>query len=150
MRKIWLDIKQSLGLELDLNGTPEVEVELAAAVLLMEMSLSDHSIDETERAAAIKSLARVFPDFEGDLDNLIAQAEVAADEGVSFHPHVEALNESLPYAKKVQVLESLWRVAFADGRVDKYEEHYLRRVCDLLHLPHKAFIMAKQAVAPQA
>lgn len=148
MRKIWLDIKQSLGLELDLGNSVEIEVELATAVLLMEMSLSDDTIDESERAAVLKSLTRVFPDFEGDLDNLIKQAEVDAAEGVSFHPHVEALNESLSYREKIQVVESLWRVAFADGRVDKYEEHYLRRVCDLLHLPHKAFIMAKQAVAP--
>lgn len=40
-------------------------------------------------------------------------------------------------------MELLWRVAFADGRLDRYEEHLIRRIADLLHLPHRDFIRAK-------
>ena len=47
------------------------------------------------------------------------------------------------YDDKVQLITSLWKVAYADGDLDKYEEHLIRRVADLLYVPHDAFIRAK-------
>ena len=44
---------------------------------------------------------------------------------------------------KYAVLENIWRVAFADGRIDKYEEHIIRRIAELLHLNHREYIQAR-------
>ena len=60
-------------------------------------------------------------------------------------PYTHLLNQRLDHESKCRILTAMWRVAYADGNVDKYEEHLIRRVHELLHLDHSDFIAAKQA-----
>jgi uncharacterized tellurite resistance protein B-like protein len=79
---------------------------------------------------------------------LIGEAETAVEEAVSLFEFTRLLNERLPREARYRVLEHLWRVAYADGSLDHYEEYYLRKICDLLHLSHRDLIRAKLAVVP--
>ena len=64
-------------------------------------------------------------------------------ESISFYEHTRILNDQLDYDQKKEVLNSVWAIAFADGEMDKHEEHLIRRIADLLYLNHKDFINAK-------
>ncbi|MGO1233874.1 MAG: TerB family tellurite resistance protein, partial [Marinobacter sp.] len=52
--------------------------------------------------------------------------------------------------QKQMLLTSIWRVALADGRIDKYEEHLIRRMADLLHLNHREFMQARHQAEQDA
>ena len=77
---------------------------------------------------------------------LVQAAEREADAAVSLHGFTKLLNESLTPPEKLDVLELMWRVALADRHLDKYEEHLVRKVADLLHVSHSEFVRTKLRV----
>ncbi len=129
-------------------ATPSIDpMPLAVTALLLEIARADHNVDDAERRAVLAAVARFCQLDEQDLDTLVATATEAVDEAVSFYDFTVTLNERLSRAQKIELLEMLWRVAQADGRVDHYEEYYIRKLADLLHLSHADFIRAKLVVA---
>ena len=63
---------------------------------------------------------------------------------MSLHDYVQTLNQSLDAAGKRRLIAMLWQVALADGRIDKYEEHLLRRLVDLLYIPMADYVQARE------
>jgi uncharacterized tellurite resistance protein B-like protein len=124
-------------------AAPRDERELAAAVLLVEVARADYDHQPAERAALRAGLAREFGVHEAALDALLGRAEQRAKESVSLFEFVQTLNRTLSPEEKRGLLQLLWNVAHADGRVDPHEEHLLRRIADLLHLSHADFIRGK-------
>jgi uncharacterized tellurite resistance protein B-like protein len=123
---------------------------LAIAALLIEVSRADHEIDARERHAIVHAVAQVCAVDEAALEALVDSAEEAVEEAVSLYDFTSVVNERLPREEKYALLVLLWRVAHADGRLDHYEEYYVRRLADLLHLSHGDFIRAKHAAAERA
>ncbi len=122
-------------------------VELAAAVLMVEISLADSSFDDNELAVIKSVLLNHFSIPTGQVDELIDLARHEVDLAVSLHEFTRMLNDNLDAAEKIRIIESLWRVAFADAVLDKYEEYYIRKIADLLYISHKDYIMTKHRVA---
>ncbi|MEC9406900.1 MAG: TerB family tellurite resistance protein [Abyssibacter sp.] len=125
------------------------DVQLAAAVLMVEVARADFSEDAVERRAVEAELRSAFGLDEGQVARLMQAASRRADEAVSLHRFVATINDSLSYADKLDVLTQLWRVAYADGELDKHEEHLMRRFSDMLHIPHRDWIQRKLSVAPE-
>ena len=123
------------------------ERRLAAAVLLLEVARADYDHHPAERAALRGALAREFQVPEGALDALLEAAELKAKQSVSLFEFVQTLNRAMSAEEKRALVELLWDVAHSDGRVDPHEEHLLRRIADLLHVPHADFIRGKLAAA---
>ncbi|MEX0900679.1 MAG: TerB family tellurite resistance protein [Gammaproteobacteria bacterium] len=119
-------------------------VELATAALLVEMQRADLVADELDEAEIRALLARHFSLDDEAVSNLISLANDRADHAVSLHEFTRLIHDRFDTAQKTTVVEMLWRVAFADGRVDAHEEHLVRKVADLLYLPQVAFIKAKE------
>ena len=119
---------------------------LAVAALLIEVARADHSVAAEERRNVVAAIARLCDLEEEDLDTLVATAVAAVDEAVSLYDFTATINQGLSRPQKLALLEMLWRVAQADGRVDHYEEYYIRKLADLLHLSHADFIRAKLRV----
>ena len=119
---------------------------VAVAALLLEVARADQAVDAAERRSVIAAIARLCKLEGEDLDTLVATAAEAVDEAVSFYEFTATINARLSQAQKRELLETLWRVAQADGRVDHYEEYYIRKLADLLHLSHQDFIRAKLRV----
>ena len=119
---------------------------LAVAALLIEVARADHSVAAEERRSVVAAIARLCKLEDEDLDTLVATAVEAVDEAVSLYDFTATINQSLSRTQKLALLEMLWRVAQADGRVDHYEEYYIRKLADLLHLSHADFIRAKLRV----
>jgi len=117
--------------------------QLAAAVLLLEIARADYAHHDAERATLRAGLAREFQVSEAALDALLDQAELRAKESVSLYDFVKTLNDTMTPDEKRGLLRLLWDVAHADGHVDPHEEHLIRQLADLLHLPHADFIRTR-------
>lgn len=124
---------------------PQAAARLAAAVLLLEVARADYDQQPAERAALRAGLIRDFGVAEATVDALLAQAEQRAKDSVSLFEFVQTLNATMDIERKRELLQLLWKVAYADGRIDAQEEHLLRRLADLLHLSHADFIRGKLA-----
>lgn len=125
---------------------PEQSARLATAALLMEMARMDETITASERdriAAALQKLFQLTPAQCGVLQQTAQQAATAA---TSYHEFTALLNRHFDTAQKIRVIEYLWEVAYADNELDKYEEHFVRKIADLLYVSHGDFIAAKLRV----
>ncbi len=121
----------------------QIGVELASAALLMEIIHADYSCSDEETASAKKSLKKAFSLNEQQLENILAKAKQLHCDAVSIHPFVEAINKDFDAEKKYRLVSSLWQVAFADGELDRFEQHFIRKIAELLYVPHSEFIRAK-------
>lgn len=124
--------------------------EMAAAVLLIAMERADFDSTEDERAEIKHLLATHFQLPEGELESLLVKAEQEVGESVSFYHYVEHLNSELEYDDKCRVLTMLWKVAYADGELDPFEEQLMRRMADMLYLSHSDYVRTKLQVTGQA
>jgi len=118
-------------------------LKLAVAALLVEVVQADFETSIVEREQVLGSLPLLL---ELDADARAALLELASreiDQAHDLHQFTSRVNEGFTPERKLLLLEQLWRVARADQRVHKYEEHLIRRIADLLHVPHSAFITAK-------
>ena len=129
---------------------PEVNLEesftdrqLATATLLVEIARADFEIHPREQDAIRRLLRGACGLDPARAAELVARAEREAEEVVSLYEFTRRLNLELSREEKTEIVEMLWRVAFADGQIDKYEEHLVRKVADLLYVPHRNFIRAK-------
>ena len=129
------------------RSSADNRVELAAAVLMIEISLADSAIDHDELAIIKKALVGHFNIAVEQVDELIDLARREVDLAVSLHDFTRMLNDNLNASEKIQVIELLWQVAFADAVLDKYEEYYIRKIADLLYISHKDYIRTKHRVA---
>ena len=126
------------------------DTQLAAAVLMVEVARADFSEDAIERQVVELELEKAFGLTPSQIGELMHAASQRADDAASLHRFVSTINDSMSYADKLDVLTRLWRVAYADGKLDKHEEHLMRRFSDLLHIPHRDWIQRKLQVAPDA
>lgn len=123
-----------------------ISVELASAALLMEIVHADYKCDTAEIAAAESALRRSFSLTEDKLQTVLKKAGELHADAVSIHPFIEAINDEFSEELKYRLIVNLWRVAMADGELDKFEQHYIRKIAELLYVPHADFIRAKLQV----
>jgi len=117
-------------------------IQKSICSLMIEVAYADNQLDESELIAMANSLSKL--DIEKEEIQEIVDATLAkSKESISFYEHTRILNDQLDYDQKKEVLNSVWAIAFADGEMDKHEEHLIRRIADLLYLNHKDFINAK-------
>jgi len=123
--------------------SPERRLQLATAVLLVEVMRADARMGADERRAVLAALDRQFALAPDESARLLELAEEQVREAVDFFAFTSALNEQLDFAQKVQVVEAMWQVAYADGQLAANENHVLWRVADLLHVPQGAYVHAR-------
>lgn len=126
------------------EADPREAVNLATASLLMEMVRSDFEVDAAEVEAVERAVRELIGSDEEVLEELLRKADRRAEESVSLYEFTRVLHQKLTPEEKLRVVEALWRVAFADGRLDDHEMHMMRKVRGLLHIPRKDFVAAKQ------
>lgn len=124
-------------------GDPENELRLATAALLVEISRADTHVDAEERRLIRSALRRLFDLSEQASDELLRQAEREVEQAASLYQFTRTVDAEFSPARKKEIVELLWRVGLADGELDKYEEHLVRRIADLLHVSHADFTHAR-------
>ena len=119
---------------------------VAAAALLIEVVRSDDEFSAAERQAVIEAASRKFGLQPGEAQALVGLAEAEAREAHDLYQFTSLINASFSPGQKQVLVEELWRVAWSDDVLHRYEEHLIRKVADLIHVPHSAFIAAKLRV----
>ena len=142
MRKILL---RFLTIEQIETSPEDIEhaLQVATAVLLVEVTRADFSVDASEKLKLRELLEQQFELSEPELDALLEKAEDDADRMVSIQHVTRLLNEHYDHAMKLRVVEMMWQLVYADGEKDHYEEHLIRQVAELLYLSHGEFIQAR-------
>lgn len=125
---------------------PEHAIRLAVAVLLTEIAESDHQRLPEEEAALLDAVQNHFGLDDDEAGELIALAEAEHAESTDYFQFTSLINKTYTHEQKIKVIEALWKIAFADQELHKYEEHVIRRLADLIHVPHKDFIATKHRV----
>ena len=77
------------------------------------------------------------------INELIDDAEKTVEESTSLYEYTRVVNDEFSYTDKLELLSRLWKLAFADGSLDKYEDHLIRKISDLIHISHSDFIRIK-------
>ncbi len=120
--------------------------ELAAAALLVEIMNADHEISLEESVSIKQILVETLLIDPNVADQLLENAQQEVSAANDLFQFTEVINASYSYPEKVRLLESLWQVAYSDQHLDKYEEHMIRRIADLLYVSHSDFIQTKHRI----
>ncbi|RMD78509.1 MAG: TerB family tellurite resistance protein [Gammaproteobacteria bacterium] len=125
----------------------EASLRLATAALLVEALQADHQVDPRELEAVRELLEGFFGLGREEAAELLALARREAEEAVSLFQFTRLVDRGYDPATKERIVEMLWRVAYADGHKHHWEEHLVRKVAELLHVPHGAFVRARERAA---
>jgi uncharacterized tellurite resistance protein B-like protein len=106
----------------------------ATAVLMLDVARSDHVFEESEFERVLGLVEKHFGMSPEDAAELVNAADEKAEELVSLHEFTQLLHNNLDESEKARIVGLLWQVAYADGRLDKYEDSLVRKISDLLHV----------------
>ena len=123
--------------------------ELAYASLLVEVIKSDDKFDDRERAKLLDVLSKKLKIRDDELQNFAELAKQKSDESTSLYEFTREINDKYEYDEKVKLIEDLWRIAYSDGQLDKYEDYVIRKIADLIYVTHSDFIKSKLSVKNQ-
>ncbi|MDZ7862253.1 TerB family tellurite resistance protein [Acidovorax sp.] len=118
-------------------------LQLATAVLLFDVMRSDDNTSDAERAQAMAALRQRFGLSDEALAELMVQAEQTATRANDYFSFTSLMNDEFTQDQKIQVVEFMWQVAYADGALDANEHHIISKVAGLLHVTHGEYIAAK-------
>ena len=134
-------IKRLIGTVVDAISSTESPAEdredalrTATAVLMVDVARADHVFDEAEFDQLVALFENHFELPAEDAAELVNSANDKADEIVSVHEFTKLLHEHLSEDEKARIVGLLWRIAYADGRLDKYEDSLVLKISDLLYV----------------
>jgi uncharacterized tellurite resistance protein B-like protein len=125
----------------------EHALQLATAVMLVEVMRADPSFHAGEREAVLAGLRDKFALSDDEAQRLTELAEDAAKRSTDLFSFTSRINERFDMPQKLRMIEHMWRVAYADGHLSAHERHVLWRVADLLHVPQGAYVNARLRAA---
>lgn len=120
-------------------------LRLAAAALLVETARADFNEDAAELAKLAQLLSTSLQLEEKEVQKLVTAAQERVEEATSLYEYTRVINDHCSADQKLQLVSAMWAVAYADGNVDKYEEHLIRQVAELTYVPHSDYIQSKLA-----
>lgn len=118
-------------------------LQLASAVLLVEVMRADSSMDAAERKTVVLALKNEFSLSETELEQLVLLAQTQAKVIYDYQRFTGLLNDHFTQDRKIALVESMWKVAYADRELDAHEHHVISKVAGLLHVTHGQYIGAK-------
>lgn len=110
------------------------KLHLAAASLLVEAARMDDTISPEERVRIHGMLQRKFDLSQEETDELLASAEKMTEGPAQLYAFTSSLKDQCSYEERVEIIEMLWEVVYADGELHHLESSLLRRVGGLLYV----------------
>ena len=129
----------------DSEESQQRSLRLAAAALLVETARSDFTEDSEELAKLSQLLATALKLGENDVKKLVSAAQESVEAATSLYEYTRIINDHCSADQKLRLISAMWAVAYADGNMDKYEEHLIRQVAELTYVPHSDYIQSKLA-----
>jgi uncharacterized tellurite resistance protein B-like protein len=118
-------------------------IQLATAALLVEVARIDGGASEAERAAVEHAVRDKFGLSAAEAAELTALAESEMRGASDYFQFTSLVNQHFTQPQKLSIIELMWRVAYADAELSAHENHVMRKVSELLHIPHGDYIAAK-------
>jgi uncharacterized tellurite resistance protein B-like protein len=119
------------------------QLHVAVAVLLHEARRADPVEGQAESDAAERGLAEIFSLDRSECAALIEEGRARAEQMSSFYAPVTVVKREFSLAERILLVEHLWRVALADGQLNLYEDHYVRKIAHLLYVPNTQSMLAR-------
>ena len=125
----------------------ETDYRRAAAALLVHIATLDGGLDEGKRRKLCSILGRAFALDAAATDDLIAEAAADDRQAVDFYHFTSLLMRTLDEAGRLRVVEMLWEMVYADGKVSEFEANVMWRVADLLAVSTRDRVTLRERVA---
>ena len=110
------------------------ELQLAAVALLVEAAQMDDDFGPAERDKIIELVQRRFALSEADSAELLQAASDKVDQSIQIFGFTRVIDDAFSEAERVELMEMLWEVAYADGELHDYEAALMRRLAGLLYV----------------
>jgi len=146
LTKLQKFFEQYLGKETESTIPLERRLQMASAALMVEMLHVDEQVTAEEDEKLRQLLLQRFHLDASEIESLIDLAHNEKHDATDYYQFTSLLNTHYSQQQKIDLVEDLWKLAYADHQLDKYEEHLLRRLAELLHVPHQDFIRTKHKV----
>lgn len=122
------------------------DVRIAACALLLEMGQIDGEFSDDEQEHLIDHLKNEYDLSNDDAKELMDTAHKELDGSIDLWRFSNLINQNYSHDEKNRIMEMIWRVVYADGKLDKHEDYLVRKMATLLRLSHKEMIDAKLKV----
>ncbi len=139
-------LEQALTDQAEETADREHALALSTAALLVEIARADYREEVVENELIFELLKNHFDLSPEEAEALLNQATEEVDHAVSLQGFTRLLHDNLSEVEKLRVLEMLWQVALADEHLDRHEDHLIRRVAELLYIPHRDMIRVRNRV----
>ena len=126
--------KRKRSASIESKNDYEFEVELTAAVLAYEIARSDGFISDDELSVIMEEIEKIAEKVGKDKFEILKIVEIYSKDSISFHDFIEDINKNYLKDQKLSLLKFMWKIAYADGRLDVDEERLVRRVADLIKI----------------
>jgi uncharacterized tellurite resistance protein B-like protein len=126
----------------------ERAIRMATAMLMTEVARADFQYDDSEFDVLLELITNCFQISVEDAVELANEAAGTAEDYVSLHSFTQLLNESLNEPEKEHIVSLLWRVAYADGRLDRYEDSLIQKISALLYVSRGRVMRLKHEAKP--
>jgi len=135
--------------EVDTEHQEQVEAEriqVATCIILLEVAKSDDEFSSIEKATVKAILKKKFDISAEAVEELMEIASKKREESIDLWQFTNLINQNYSKEEKKRIVESAWRVIYADERLDGYEDHFVHKLAKLLQLDHSDLIEAKLKV----
>lgn len=122
------------------------DIRIAACVLLLEMAGIDGEFDNAEREGILRILRDEYSLSDEDARDFAEAARKELEESIDLWRFTNAINEHYTEDEKIRVMELVWRIVYADGKLDRHEDYLIHKMANLLRLSHKQLIETKLRV----
>jgi uncharacterized tellurite resistance protein B-like protein len=146
LRKLAALFDGAFARDADDPAAREHGLRVATALLLIEVAKADYAEELAEDEVLLSSLKQFFALDDAAAALLLEEARSTADRAVELQQFTRRLHQQLSVAEKQRVVEMLWQVALADSRLDKHEDHLVRRIAELLYVSHSDLIRIRNRV----
>src|SRR5210317_757389 len=123
-------------------------IRMATAVLMIDVARADHVFDESEFDRVLQLVQTHFALPAEQAAELVVAANDRAEDLVSAYDFTKVLHEHLDHGEKARIVGLLWQIAYADGRLDKYEDSLVLKISDLLHVSRGLVMRLKHDARP--
>ena len=121
-------------------------LQIASGALLLELANADDEFSDEEKTRVVELMKTNFNLTDEEVDKLLELSQKQIEKSVSAYEFTEIINKQLNEDEKYQIIKNLWQLAYVDGKLDKYEDYYIRKISNNLHISNQDRIAAKLEV----
>ena len=135
IKRLFVQVAETItATDAETADSRETALRLATAVLMIDVARADYVFDESEFDRVLKLVEVHFGLTPEQAAELVIEAGDKAEDIVDIHEFTRLLHDHLTEDEKAQIIALLWQIAYADGRLDKYEDSLVLKISDLLYV----------------